>query len=92
MVRRAKTGARLAGIVARMVHGLGADTPGPAGLARAYRGRMPSAATAVDLYDKRDSGEERHLELLARLEPVTGSGKSSRLTVILSGINVPHWR
>ncbi len=36
-----------AGIVARPVDGLGVDTPRPAGLASAYRGRMPSAATVV---------------------------------------------
>ena len=41
------TGAALAGIVARPVHGLGVDTSRPVGLARAYRGRMPNAATVV---------------------------------------------
>jgi len=39
--------ARLAGIVARPVHGPAIDTPRPAGCASAYRGRMPRAATVV---------------------------------------------
>ncbi len=79
MVRWAKTGANLAGVVARLVHGLGADTPCPAGLARAYHGRMPSGATGVPLYDKRDTGEEMHLELLAGPEPASMLRRSARL-------------
>lgn len=59
----------LAAIVARLVYGLGADTPCPADRARAYRGRIPSAATAVHLYDKGGSGEEIHLELQAGRSP-----------------------
>jgi hypothetical protein len=67
------------------VHGLGVDTSRPDGLARAYRERMPSAATAVQPYGQGDSGEEMRLELLTRPEPATSSGQSLRL----SGINAP---
>ncbi len=59
------TRAGATGIVARPIHGLGIDTPRPGGLASAYRARMPSAATAVELYGAGDSGDEIHLELLA---------------------------
>jgi hypothetical protein len=40
------------GILARPIHELAVDTPRPVGPAGAYRGRMPSAATAVQLYDE----------------------------------------
>jgi hypothetical protein len=43
-------------------------------------GRMSSAATAVQLYDQGDSGEEMHPELLAGPDPATGAGKSVRLS------------
>jgi hypothetical protein len=71
------TRAGLAGILARPVHGQAVDTPGPAGLARAYRERMPSAATAVELYGEGDSGETMRLELLASRNPRADSGSQS---------------
>ncbi len=48
-VRRVRAMAGLAGFAARPVHvhGLGGETPRPAGLACAYRERTPRVATAV---------------------------------------------
>jgi hypothetical protein len=53
--------------------------PRPAGLDSAYRRGMPSAATAVYLYDEGDGSVEMRLELLARPEPARGSGSQSGL-------------
>jgi len=48
----------------------------PPGLATAYRGRMPSTATVVQLYAQGDGGEEMRLELLGQPEPASGAQPS----------------